>query len=528
MDQYKLIRNLILQYLEENLTKLKDSQEEVVQEILRRLQQEGYRITPELEEYVSEVVSQNANLIKTLITRSAFLATQYLGIPQKTKEVLREIEKHEYPDGLNLSKRLWKRQNELKRQFKTVLFRNIRLGESAKKIAYEFQYKAERGPFEPLTEEELPKLVQRLRDTARGIIQGKEERAKWEKLIREYERYIRQRSKLGTYYAHRTLLRDLTKAVEKLSEKAVESAVRWWAYEKQLYYLNRIARTEVSNVIHLSILKETEKDPYIIGYRWELSPAHGRPDICDHLVSVDFGLGKGVWPKDKVPRRKPHPHCTCHITPIAGDPKNVKLKNKFLKEHIRKNPQVYEQWVYTRKWARDLYRKGVPLEEFFKNSPLRMKTREEMKEWEKKAELIKVLGENQKAGVKVGDEIEHPLYGIKTKVVAVYKDLLGNERVLTEHAKQHVEDEAKRDKKKWQRETRTWGLERIGEILESPQRVVYDNKRDAFILLRRHRNRWAGVVIGKEHPQYIYTVQPMSGKFNPKRYITLYERAAEE
>ena len=61
----------------------------------------------------------------------------------------------------------------------------------------------------------------------------------------------------------------------------------------------------------------------------------------------------------------------------------------------------------------------------------------------KKTELIKVLGVNQKAGVKVGDEIKHPLQGFKTKVVAVYKDFLGNERVLTEHNKKTCGGEGK-------------------------------------------------------------------------------------
>lgn len=526
MEQYRLLRNLVLQYLEENLSRLKEDQEKVIQEILQRLKENGYELTPDIEDYVKEVISQNVNLIKALIARSAFLATRHLGIPQKTQEVLKEIEDYEYPDGLNLSKRLWKRERELKRLFKSVLFKSLRDRESAKKIAYEFQYKAEREPFEPLTKEELPELIKKLEDTALRAITDRETRGEWQKIIRRYKSYVEQRSKLGTYYAHKKLLNDLTQAVENLSEKMVKDAIKWWAYDKQLYYLNRIARTEVSNVIHLSILKETEKDPYIVGYRWELSPAHRRPDICDHLANVEFGLGKGVFPKGRVPRRKPHPHCTCHITPVAGDPKKTKVKEKPLKELIRENPQIYEEWIRTRKWASKLLDKGVPLEEFFDRKTLRMKTREEMKEWEKKADLVKVLGVNKKLGLKAGDKIEHPIHGFKTKVVAVYEDLLGNEKILTEHTKRHINLRLKRREAKWRKPVRKWALENVHVILKDPHAILEDIHGQSLLYVRvvRHGGvkRWASVVVKKDSDYFIRTCQPMAD-LDKERYIKIYE-----
>ena len=261
-------------------------------------------------------------------------------------------------------------------------------------------------------------------------------------------------------------------------------------------------------------------------YKWRLSPAHTRPDICDVYANVDFGLGRGVWPKDKVPRRKAHPHCTCLLIPVSGLKKEY--KDKSLKEMIRENPQGFEEWLRTRKWAWELYKAGVPIEEFFDEKRLRLKTRKEMKEWIEKKELVKVLGAKKKAGVKVGDEVVHPIHGFKTKVVAIYEDFLGNERVLTEHAKGHVEEEIQK-KKGWKSEIRREGLKKLGEILKDPSMIIEDTRKgsEAIIYVKevsfKGKTRYIGVVVGKESQHYIYTVQPMSGRFDEKRYIKLYE-----
>jgi len=156
-----------------------------------------------------------------------------------------------------------------------------------------------------------------------------------------------------------------------------------------------------------------------------------------------------------------------------------------------------------------------------------------MKEWEKKAELIKVLGVNQKAGVKVGEEIEHPIYGFKTRVVAIYKDLLGNERILTEHAKKHVERKARvKVKKSIEVELRIVGLRSIRDIVSNPDIVIKDTHQSAIIYIRKitlkDKDYNVCVVVGLENQHYIYTVQPMSGHLKVDRYIKLYEREAKK
>jgi hypothetical protein len=449
MDIYRFVRNIVLQWLEDNLSKLRAESEKLIPEITERVKASGYKVDNELLEYVKQIVEENARFIHSLIHRSAFKAGKILGLPEnKVKETIEEIEKFVYPDGLNLSRRLFVRKREIEKAFKEVLFRNIKLSESAKKIAYEFQYAAENVTDEEFVnllreDKKFPKLVRELERIARQVVKGEASREKWQAVIKQYERYIEERSRLGTYYSHKALLGNLTEAVENLSEEAIEDAVRWWAYNKQLYYFERIARTEVANTYHLAIIKQTEDDEFVIGYKWELSPSHEKADICDVYASVNFGLGKGVWPKKRVPRRKAHPHCTCLLIPVEGlqEEAEKKTKKKTLKELIRENPQGFEEWLKTRKWAWELYQKGVPLEEFFDEKHLRLKTQKEMEEWEKlveiKPQFEEILGQIKQVPYKEGDTVRFSKYPKKEKVVSIVEDLWGYQFVITNFRVKH-------------------------------------------------------------------------------------------
>jgi hypothetical protein len=52
-----------------------------------------------------------------------------------------------------------------------------------------------------------------------------------------------------------------------------------------------------------------------VGMKWNLSKSHKVTDICDTLASQDlYGLGPGVYPKDKLLPKPAHPHCICFET----------------------------------------------------------------------------------------------------------------------------------------------------------------------------------------------------------------------
>lgn len=69
----------------------------------------------------------------------------------------------------------------------------------------------------------------------------------------------------------------------------------------------RIARTEINHTYRQSTLKFHDKEPWVKGYNWELSPAHPRHDICD-----DWASG-GPYKKDEI-EGLGHPNCMCYIS----------------------------------------------------------------------------------------------------------------------------------------------------------------------------------------------------------------------
>ncbi len=321
MEQLEKARKEVLAYLEENLDRLSKDQKKLVEEIIALLAAKDYVIDKKLIKMVHEIIEENYCFIKTFLEN---LTLEKLKLPKEADNdtfrhiLLDKLFNFLYPDGFNLSQRLWKRKEEAKVEFFQVLKQQLHLRRSAIQTAYAIQYHMERKlgkKFVKLTKEEV-KLIEKLRQNAKAMIKGEISRKKWNSILKQYERYIKQRKETGILHAHKTLLRELTKAVEKASTKAVDETVNWYLYQKQLYNLKRIARTEASRVLNTAIVEAYKDNPYCIGFQWKLNPAHQITDICDEYANADFGLGKGVFPKGKQPHCPAHPHCMCELIPI--------------------------------------------------------------------------------------------------------------------------------------------------------------------------------------------------------------------
>lgn len=86
------------------------------------------------------------------------------------------------------------------------------------------------------------------------------------------------------------------------------------------YAANRLARTEINNSHHESTIRQSEMRPWVLGYKWNLSGSHPRPDVCNEYAEDDrYGLGAGVWKKGEAPSR-PHPQCLCYLTHLQDEP----------------------------------------------------------------------------------------------------------------------------------------------------------------------------------------------------------------
>jgi hypothetical protein len=79
----------------------------------------------------------------------------------------------------------------------------------------------------------------------------------------------------------------------------------------------RLTGTSINNAYHQAQIEASEKDPTVLGDKWNLSLSHRFPCVCELLASQNpYGLGEGVYPAGKTPE-KPHPSCLCFLTTVA-------------------------------------------------------------------------------------------------------------------------------------------------------------------------------------------------------------------
>lgn len=128
-----------------------------------------------------------------------------------------------------------------------------------------------------------------------------------------------------------------------LINKAVDINIR-----SQYRALNN---TEVARAVYESMLYNDKDDDSIFGYQWKLSSIHNRfPfDICDVNAGADVGYGKGVYPKDKIPRYPAHPHCMCNLVRVLKKDvnENKKFNTKGVNNYINKLSDVDISKIFT-------------------------------------------------------------------------------------------------------------------------------------------------------------------------------------
>lgn len=101
----------------------------------------------------------------------------------------------------------------------------------------------------------------------------------------------------------------IIKASQDQSEKALNLAIRRSVNKKMRYHAERIAISE-SSFNYGQALQQNAIDDEIIGaIRFKLDPAHPETDECDGWAKADmFGLGQGIYPKNRFPVLPIHPN----------------------------------------------------------------------------------------------------------------------------------------------------------------------------------------------------------------------------
>lgn len=97
---------------------------------------------------------------------------------------------------------------------------------------------------------------------------------------------------------------------------ALEKVLRIAFYERNRYFANRIAQTELHRSYTDKRARELMADADVEYIQLRLSKKHPNTDICDLYAKMDkYGLGPGVYPKDSAPKPPFHPHCLCDAVP---------------------------------------------------------------------------------------------------------------------------------------------------------------------------------------------------------------------
>lgn len=119
--------------------------------------------------------------------------------------------------------------------------------------------------------------------------------------------------------AYTQLLGNLEKGLARGLERAIKTA----AEEKARYHAERISRTETARAWGQGFMDQLDRDEDATGLRWETSSAHKIFDICDFHARADlYGMGPGIYPKERRPRFPAHPHCLCVLSAVyKGKPR---------------------------------------------------------------------------------------------------------------------------------------------------------------------------------------------------------------
>ncbi|WP_417577249.1 hypothetical protein [Phascolarctobacterium succinatutens] len=233
-----------------------------------------------------------------------------------------------------------------------------------------------------ISRQDLPKYLQKVREATGNDLQALAEQ-------RQAIDNINRLAKNGApNKALQAAYNKLLEAVQKGNEKAIEKAVEVAVNEKSRYVAERITRTEMARAWADGFVAKMKKDADIVAVKFKLSSRHPVFDICDMYAKADmYGLGAGIYPKDKLPPLPVHPHCLCrYVEVIEGE---VDMQQQ--RDQVREAGDKWLNSLPESRRAQVLGRKGL-------------KAWEDGKDWRKYMRGYAGLGKNKSRLQSMPDE----------------------------------------------------------------------------------------------------------------------------
>lgn len=243
---------------------------------------------------------------------NTFMAGYGDNVPYSAKSISEAMSESWASDDLTLSKRLYRRSSTIRNEVADTIKQALKTNKTVKGLAKSIFDGYGKGGIIP--EASIPKFLHKLSDINITGEATPEAKRKERELLRSVKSKI---SKLNTPYV-RAAYNEVAVAVEDGNEIRLQKAIYNATQEKARYHAERIARTENARAYADGQMNRYLDDEDVVAFQWKLSANHPRYDICDFYANADlYGLGKGVYPKDKFPKLPVHPHCMCHIKPMT-------------------------------------------------------------------------------------------------------------------------------------------------------------------------------------------------------------------
>lgn len=243
---------------------------------------------------------------------NTFMAGYGDNVPYSAKSISEAMSESWTSDDLTLSKRLYRRSSTIRNEVADTIKQALKTNNTVKGLAKSIFDGYGKGGIIP--EASIPKFLSKLSDINISGEATPEAKRKERALLRSVKGKI---ARLDTPYV-RAAYNEVAAAVDDGNEIRLQKAIYNATQEKARYHAERIARTENARAYADGQMNRFLDDEDIVAFQWKLSSRHPRYDICDFYANADlYGLGKGVYPKDKFPRLPAHPHCMCHIKPMT-------------------------------------------------------------------------------------------------------------------------------------------------------------------------------------------------------------------
>lgn len=341
-----------------------------VAEFVGTLRGQGYKLDGQAEVALNGYLNNMETALRSGIAQAVAVGSglELTAASLQSKTVLAAAEQafvERWPDGLTLSDRLWRWRQSARDGVQAQLQTGIRQGKATGSVLYDMQraVEADAGKRFKIVSDHKDAWVEQLHQSAQTMIHNPVDKQAWQAVVDDVEARISEMSRTGSRTAAERLLSQIKAAVEQGSEALLDKAVKWWTYDRQLYHLNRIVRTEMATAAHRAVIDTSVADPDIIGYQWRLSGSHPAADICDYYASIDMGLGAGVWTKEAVPRTKAHPHCMCLLIPRVTA---IKKKGDTNYAQFIQNTSPERRAELLPDWAKAAMKGGVPLDKLMR------------------------------------------------------------------------------------------------------------------------------------------------------------------